>query len=156
MASCSCLRGDDDEPARRQPEYLRDDVVGCVGICSARDGGDRDLDGTPSPILNLGADYVESGVKMSLARSPGGGHYDLFEGNVGLYPNHDFAGSGNFSALKFEMADGSPFDLASLDLETAPLSVRDGVVLSVDDRFDLSNGFSLTVPADSGGGLALS
>lgn len=114
------------------------------------------FDGTPSPAFYLTADYFESGVKMSLINGPGGGHYDFFEGTVGLHPNRDFAGSSNFSTLKFEMADGSPFDLLSLDLEAPPLSFRDGVELSVEYRFDFSNGFSLTVPADFAGDITFS
>ena len=88
-------------------------------------------------------EYIEDGIKMSLVAD----HYDFGLGNVNI-DTHISGGT-----LKFEMADGSLFNLSSLNVWTSPL---DPLFLpySVAYKLSYSNGNSLFL--DPGTNMLLS
>lgn len=90
------------------------------------------------------ADYFEDGIKMSLVDN----HYDIGhdggDGHVQIdtYPHYDHG------AIRFELADGSPFRLESLEVTYIPV-IAGGATNFADYVFAFSDGSTFTpVPVD--------
>jgi hypothetical protein len=93
------------------------------------------FDSAPSCNLCQGT-YIEDGIKMSLVRN----HFDLYDGiaQVDTY-------SGSVGSIKFEMADGSPFNLNSIYLKTDKLKIGDYNTTTLEYMLSFPNKASLSV-----------
>ena len=84
------------------------------------------------------ADYIEDGIKMSLVDN----HYDFHNGIAQI----DTWQGGGHATIKFEMADGSRFNLNSLNVYTQPITVGAfGELIAVEYKLSFSDGSNFIV-----------